>query len=159
MYPQNTARGYLLITSDKTDFTDNLVAAYDYLEQMLVMKTWYLYERTAHRTSMKRGDQVYFYLAGKKRGKGNVVAGAILGGDKKMMADAMDEYGYPIFRAIELEGIRYLPTPILLRDVLDQLSFGGRYQSAGKKWGAILMGGAKALTEADLATLKRLGDG
>ena len=151
MIKRRDPAGYLLVTSDKLDLEDRRIAAKTYLDGMLAKKIWYLYPRTSFAKQMRAGDPVYFYVAGKGACSGLVAARAVLGRDFKQGADSFDDFGFPIFRKFGLEKVEYLKTPFALRDRISALSFGKNSGSAGKKWGSVLMGGAKPLLQEDLA--------
>ena len=56
---------FLLVSSDKKLLPST--SAYEYVEKMLNIKRWNLYEKTAFQKLIKKGDSIAFYIGGIKK--------------------------------------------------------------------------------------------
>jgi hypothetical protein len=140
---------YLMICSDKYSATGAIISAYDYVRSTLAKSIWHLFQRTSYKDSIAVGDHLFFYIAGAKSHAGQVVGNALVVRDRDIRVPSFDEFGNPIYRTLELDDVEIYSNPFNLRQKIHLLSLGESAAEAGNKWGSVLMGGAKILTEND----------
>ena len=144
---------YLLICSDKHDEYGKTIGAKDYVHNMLSRSVWNLYQRTSFRDAITSGDRVFFYIAGEKEDSGHVVAEAEVLKDDTVRTSKFDEYGSAISKVLILINEKIYAKSSNLKSVIRKLSIGKKVDGAGKKWGSVLMGGAKKLTDDDVRVI------
>ena len=146
---------FLLITSDPSMSGGSIGSAVDLVMARLQERLWPLYAGTRNRRRIDSGARVAFYVAGKRKLGGHLVAVAVVGqkrawrlGDPRIdpdrfLTNAPDS-------VLELTDIQALEDPIRFRDRLKLLSFAPKNEAM---WGAALMGGCRPLSDADWRVL------
>ncbi len=143
--------GFLLVTVDPDVSGGGTGRARDLIDARLESGVWPLYERTPNRSRISAGSKVAFYVGGKRDGSRRIVATAVIAETKRYRPGA-PRPDPPEFLTetpdvlLLLEQIKVLKDPVVLRDVLPQLSICPKNM---KTWGCILMGGVRAIPRAD----------
>jgi hypothetical protein len=125
-------------------------------EHRLQRALWPIFEGTRNRAALLPGAKAVFYVGGTREGSGSLVATATVA-RKLLWSPARGSIDPPqlVFehpaQALALVDIVRVEPPIRFLDVLGRLSFCPANMG---KWGAVLMGGCRALSPADWATLQ-----
>ncbi len=142
--------GFLLITTDPLVEQGEPGAAFDLVEARLFKSAWPLYRRTPNRAAIGPGALLAFYVGGKRSHRGEIVATAkVLGKESVRDRKAIDPRRFvtaPPDQIIRLDAVNWLQKPIVVNEVVHRLSFCPKNR---KKWGVVMMGGARALIERD----------
>ena len=145
---------YLLISSDKDDPGGFRLPAYKCVIDAISAEIWNLYHRTSYKNKITEGDRVFFYIAGQKVYAGHIIGHATVGNDTKDTG-LHDQFGGEVSRSFHLIDPQLYDVPFNLRPRINELSIGSKAATAGNRWGSILMGGAKKLTELDAEIIMR----
>lgn len=143
--------GFILVTSDPDLLSGTRGTAYLLAKARLDSGLWPIYARTANRARLVPGAPLAFYIAGTKRNSGMIVATARVRDRREghQIRGPVDPEKYMTDQpatVLELEDVRYLKTPLEFRTKLKLLSFRPKNLT---KWGTILMGGCRAVSEPD----------
>jgi hypothetical protein len=136
---------YLFITQDGEYENGKRSSALSVVKDRLAKKTWPVFESTRFKTIVKKGDIIFFYIAGIKEKKGLVVYSAEIECVEKPTKDTIiDPHSFNnCFAIIKLKNIS--PTKeIVLKNCLIE---GNLIDPNNKKWGAFLMGGVRKVTQ------------
>ena len=142
---------FLMITSDPDLIDDRPGFALELVESRLEKAQWPLYGNTQNRKRISAGDLLAFYVAGSGPRGGSVVATAAVNALRqwRRRADSFDAFKYLTATpevVLELNSVRKLSEPVLLRAVLEALTI---RPSNLQKWGSALQGGCRQITAAD----------
>lgn len=152
--------GFLLVTIDPTvvgsvgSEAEEMGAAYDLLLARLDRKRWPIFERTRNRTRFFERAPVAFYVGGTRVHHGEIVAVARIAALRPHRPGGphVDPENYltdPPDLILDLQDLRFLATPVTLRDALQRLRGG----DLSKHWGVYLMGGCRALSQKEWRVL------
>lgn len=117
----------------------------------LESQQWPLYDRTPNRSRIVPGVCVAFYVGGTGPEAGTIVATATVKERRNFRpgSDPIDPKGYLTERpsiVLSLSDLAWLDPPVAFREVLPDLTICPKNLS---KWGAVLMGGARAISHGD----------
>jgi hypothetical protein len=151
---------YLLVTVDADRSFVSAPSAHEVALHRLSLSRWGLRERTPYRRSIKVGDRVLIYIAGKRLHGGNVIASARVGCAAQPMRPRLavvidsptETRGVVTDFYIELEGTKLFTRPVELRKFQSRLSFVTKPNTP--KWGTRLQSGCIQLTGADYEMLR-----
>ena len=121
---------YWLFTINDTD---------EVFSKRIKKKSWPIFDRTQHRRSIRPGDKVIFYKAGKD-GKKFI-------GEAKVASEA--EKTSSLVYSVKLKNVEVWKKGVEIRNMLQELVFIGN-QSI---WGNYLQGGVTRITERDHGTI------
>lgn len=143
--------GFILVTNDPEKAAGGRGSAQELLLARLEKGSWPLYARTRCRGQIDIGSRLAFYVGGGGNLAGHIVATARAA--NKRTTGRRDELIDPVEFVtshpdivLELEQVEMLSQPVFFRDLLPSLSF---CPSNMSKWGIVLMGGARAVSEED----------
>lgn len=151
---------YLMICGNGYNELGEPVEPYDVLKHRLHNSYWPIYSNTRNRKTIKESDQLAFYVSGNKEFGGMVVAVArakeILIDQKRLISYKNIEnevsMGENFYSIVKLDGIDLALRKTIIKQSLKHLSFGKENM---KKWGALLQGGCRKLTEEDFLLLTK----
>lgn len=142
---------FILVTVDPELSNGRPGVAFDLVQWRLSRHLWPLYKRTRNRTAIAAGARVAFYVGGSRRLAGNIIATANAQDLRRQTdVDPPNVLSDPASIVLSLHEVRQLKVPIRFRDVLPDLSIAPKNMS---KWGVVLHGGSRRLTDADWAKL------
>ncbi len=145
---EQPAGGFLLVTMDPLGTRGGRTPAASLVRDRLALGRWPLYECTKNRSAVVAGSRVALYVGGGGPDAGRIVAVARVA-RKLHSSTPIDPPRYLTERpayCLVLEQVTYLTPKIDFRERLPLLSFSPKNQ---QKWGIVLMGGCRALSEAD----------
>ena len=143
--------GFLLVTTDPRTTRGTRGTAWKLVQHRLAQKRWPLYANTRNRRAVAEGARIAFYVGGRRKFNGMVVATAIV--DRKAEWSSSkgpidpDVYVTDLAdQVLFLRAIAYLEEPVLFRRLVDRMTF---RPSNPQRWGVVLMGGCRSLQLAD----------
>jgi len=144
---------FLLPTQDAEHIDGYKVAAIEIIRKRIEKRKWPLYERTRNRKQMARGDNLLFYVAGKKEKSGHVIGECRIENLKRDLRSAVFLDGDDILNdaassMIELSNFKLFPNPVYLKGILKELDCCPKNIT---KWGVILYGGARKISYHDFS--------
>ncbi len=153
--------GFLLVTADPPRLNGGFGHAWNLVKTRLELGLWPIYSNTRNRKRLHAGMKVSFYVGGHHERAGTVVATAEIkeissSTNLKQPIDPEEYLTGHADQVLRLSGIEYLQRPIILRNVIELLSFN---PSNKLKWGVVLMGGCRALSREDWNILLNSGFG
>lgn len=144
------AHGFVLVTVDPELAEGGRAAAFDLVRWRLERGRWPIFKNTRCRRQMVPGSRLAFYVAGFGQHAGMIVATATLKAvHVSRRVNAVDP---PHFltdlpdSVLELSEVAFLDPPVSFRDVAPRLSISPKNP---RKWGVIVQGGVRALSEKD----------
>jgi hypothetical protein len=144
---------FILVAADSYGENGDPVSAYDAAFSRLKAGRWPIYERTRHRKDFKSGDRIVVYIAGDKKAKQSFIAsGQILMIEEvnRMRSRLVDSSsGHAIKSYIVLNELKFL-NPVSIHSKKENLEF---FPVDNKKWGTILMGGVRKISEGDYGVI------
>lgn len=150
--------GFLLVTMDPLSSRGGRTPAAPLVRDRLAAARWPLFEGTRNRKVIVPGSRVALYVGGAGPDAGRIVAVATVA-TKKPSHSPIDPSKYltdPPAYCLVLKEIRHLTPYIDFRARLPDLSFCPKNM---QKWGVVLMGGCRALSEVDWRLLIREPEG
>ena len=155
------AGGFILVTSDPRTQNGRKAWARSLVRDRLQRAKWPIYERTRHRDEFAPGVGVLFYIGGSRREAGTVVASAEVSSVRDWCYDdgLVDpaRYQTPLpTKVLHLRNIEWLQRPFKFREALEGLSFCPKNLT---KWGVVLIGGVRQVTQRDWDILLENGRG
>ncbi len=115
---------------------------------------WTLFQNTRNRKQVAVGDEVAIYIGGKERKSQNVVATAQISAIREW--SQRDKDTYPLMLddipslVVEFKSFKHLKRPCSIFRLLDHLDIIPKNRT---KWGAVLVGWVRQLTEHDFKLL------
>ena len=155
MQEKPPAFGFLLVTVDPTLNSGRKGCAWHLVRDRLTAGRWPLFERTPGRGQIAAESRVAFYVGGRDKYAGSVVAIATVA-RKVSWSAARGRIDPPRFdtelpeQVLTLSGLQYLHPSVSFRETLPRLTF---CPVNMQKWGAVLLGGVRALSEVDWGLL------
>lgn len=154
---QEALAGFLLVTTDPETVSGSRGAAVDLVRYRIKRGLWPIYRNTRGRHAMVPGRRLAFYIAGtNSQGlAGKIIATATIGrvSERKYSLESIDPEKYitdsPAL-VLHLADVSWLEQPLDFRSLLSELSF---CPANMQKWGAVLQGGSRALSEPDWKVL------
>ncbi len=140
---------FLLITAAPEYLGEKRYTADDVITWRLKHLAWPLYGRTRNKQGFQPSDKLLFYAGSKKPGGGFVTHAAEVAAVKPNYNEALDceDFLNPDPSSIiQLTSVEALQTPVRLLDVLATLDCRPKNL---RKWGVIVIGGARKLSEDD----------
>ena len=146
---------YLLVAADTDKARVSAPCAYEVALHRLSLGKWGLRDRTPFRRSIKAGDRVLIYLAGKRMHGGKVIASARVCCAAQRMSSSLaatidspsESRSVLTHFYIDLEDANVFPNPMKLSEFQSRLSFVSKPNTT--KWGTRLQAGCIQLTGAD----------
>lgn len=136
---------FILVTKDSFDENSRPITAFNLIKLRLKHNKWPIYPQTRCRSQFKAGNEVLFYVGGFNQECGNIVAGAKIRSTSKRASDDVFDEEPPLFY-LEFQDVNFLSIPINFKEKVKLLSF---YPKNEKKWGVVLMGGCRKISEED----------
>jgi hypothetical protein len=148
-------QNYLLVVTTSQRWDGGSVPGFDLAERRLRDREWPLYKNTRNRSVIRSGDQLMVYVAGKGLNSTSVVATATVRKIEKILTPSLyherKELCVPFADLlIRLDQVVILPSPVPFRAMLSELDCRPTNMA---KWGAILQGGCRRLTDHDFTLL------
>lgn len=144
-----TSKNFILVTRDGDSIAGTKINAKKIVEARLSKNQWPIYENTRGRKSFSIGSKVAFYIGGTSLESGNIVATGIIekiNNSNNRSLDNGDLIEEPPSLLLEFTNISFLKKPVSFREKLESLSFCPKNL---RKWGVILIGGCRQLTDQD----------
>ena len=150
-----TRQNFLLVVTAAQRWDGGVVSGFDVAQRRLRDREWPLYKNTRNRSVVTSGDRLMFYVAGTGVNRMCVVATATVVKIEKILTPSSyherKELCVPFADLlIRLDQVVILPSPVSFRARLSGLDC--RPTNMGK-WGAILQGGCRRLTDRDFTIL------
>jgi len=157
---KNVRSKFLVVKRSGYHKGGRLLSATDAAKEILQVGFWPLFFRSPCRRMVKPGHSILIYLAGGESDCQAVIASAVvkdvIDWDAKVHARL-----YPLMldgqpeTVMNLVDITFFPEPVLIKSKLSQLDLVPKQNPS--KWGAMLVGGMKSLTENDYSVLSGAG--
>jgi hypothetical protein len=147
---------YILTTSDAEQLTGGVYSAHRVVRFRLTKLEWPLYERTRNRKLIKSGDRLLIYCGGARAGRGHIVASAVVDSifdvrrGRRLSEESEFISGNPDYVLI-LKDVSEFSKPVYFRDILPKLDCCPKNMS---KWGVILHGGVRRISNSDFDTIR-----
>ena len=146
-----SAFGFILVTTDPDVTHRGKGLATDLVRHRIERAEWPLFDRTPNRERIVVGVPVAFYVAGTGPDSGHLIATATVGGRRRYRPESqlIDPEGHLAERpsiVLALSDIQWIESPIVFRERLPDLAMKPKNMS---NWGAVLMGGARAVSQDD----------
>lgn len=146
---------FLLPTQDGEHVSGAKIPAIQIIENRVKQRKWPLYERTRNRKAMTQGDILLFYVAGNKLNSGHIIGQAKIENISQNLRNAVFIDGEDILNGsassiIEMSEFKSFRKLVHLKSILKNLDCCPKSMS---KWGVILYGGARKITERDYTTI------
>ena len=137
---------FLLITTKQYDEYGNIIEAPDVFRRRIDQNYWALYSQTRNKDAIKQNAHVLFFVSGKNNG-GTLVGRAQVAekSSQVIRGSSIEEHG-TVVAYLRFKEVTLFSNPISFREVLPQLSFCPKNM---KKWGVVLMGGVRRLSDYD----------
>jgi hypothetical protein len=150
-----TVKHYIFVAIDAEDFSGASVAANDIAMGRIEKGLWPLFARTRCRRLIKAGDKVLIYIGGRKKNATKIIAScdvtAIKGaGRRSKTIDPVDVLTDAPASIVQLGNTKLFKQPTDFRMVLDKLEICPMNKT---KWGSILIGGVRKISNNDYKTL------
>jgi hypothetical protein len=149
--PKPAPHGFILVTVDPRTSGARVGRAWNLVKSRLDAGLWPIFEATANQGRLVEGARLAFYVGGTRTHARHIVATAEV--DSKVAwsygKGSIDPPHYvtePPAAALRLRRVTFLDPPV---DFLAALPGLGMKPRNMKKWGVVLMGGCRAVTEAD----------
>lgn len=151
---------FILVCGSGWNSEGGVNSPYDVLYHRVNNKMWPIYLNTKNRHNISVDDELLFYISGKKKCGGQVVAKAKVyelhkKDSSKIYGNLHDleeevSFGENILYFITLKNVEFLSKPVTLKDNLESISFNSKNP---QKWGSILQGGCRSITKEDFLIL------
>mgnify|MGYP000231291973 CR=1 FL=1 len=152
--PRKEKPNHYIVTVNDVELGDDKFKADDILRRMVEHRRWQLGERGAGRSSIKPGDQLVFYLAGKHRYCFAGVAEVGSAPDEIPEDSPIRFDGRPLpFMDLEFElaDVTLWDTPVAVRPLLPKLSF--VEERLIPYWGLYFRQATRRITKKDFAAI------
>lgn len=151
----NEPFGFLLVTIDPPTTRGGSGLAWNLVEARIEKGMWPIYANTRNRRRFEPGKRLAFYVGGARKHAGEIVATAVIRSiDSRSGSRASvdpDRYLTDLAdQVLRIEDVQYLDPPVLLKAKIGRMSFAPANMT---RWGVVLMGGCRALSEADWGVL------
>jgi hypothetical protein len=146
-----------MVTSDSETISGDRIPAEEVTFHRLKSSRWPLYSRTKNRLSLSKGDTLLFYVGGQisKHRQCIIATGIVLNkyqwSNYMLPIDTDDSLSDSPAYILEIGGISFYKTPVLIKTLLDKLSFTPKNIA---KWGAVLQGGCLEISAQDLNIIR-----
>lgn len=139
---------YLMITNDAYNADGASVPALDIVRHRLAQEAWPIYKGTKNRSSIRPGDFLLIYIAGRHEGRQCIVASTKVRsveivGNRPRRIDGHDVLTDPPYKVLRLQDTTWFPEPIPIRPFIGRLSF---LPHAGARWSATIVGGCRSMS-------------
>lgn len=144
---------FLLITSAPQHVGGKRYTSDDVIAWRLHRLAWPVYGRTRNKQAFQPGDKLLFYAGNRKPGGGFVTHSAEVAAVKPNYSAALDREDFlnpNPSSIIQLASVEALEKPVRLLDVLAELDCRPKNL---RKWGVIVIGGARRISEGDYQRL------
>ena len=141
---------FLLVTTPHFDQDGANKSARAIFEERISKNRWAIYTHTRNKKRLRKNDNVIFYVSNRKTG-GEVVARAKifeLIRPKRYERFEVEKDTVEFF--LSFDSLDFFETPVLFKDVLPKMSF---CPSNITKWGVVLIGGVRYLSDRDFKIL------
>ena len=151
-----SSNNYIFVSTDTESVEGAPVSAHELVSFRLKHNLWPLYEKTRNRLSMRPGDNLLFYCGGNMKNSKRIIASAKIEKINISRNMAGFQEGKEFFtqtphQLVKLEDIAVWKNPVILREILPQLECCPKNMS---KWGVILHGGVRRISDADYNTIQ-----
>lgn len=148
---------YILVAADAYRESGSVIGGYDTASRRLAKRRWPIYETTRHRKDLKPADRVVIYIAGSRWAKQSFIASAYISTIEttgRLIEEGIEgSLGQSIWSFLVLDNIHKFEAPIKIKDIATHLDF---FPVDNKKWGTILMGGARKISEHDFQVIEKI---
>jgi len=146
---------FLFVTTDSQRRTGDFAPASQVADFRLEVGEWPLYKNTRNQKSIKAGHRVLIYLGGRSPAAGVVVASCRVKEVRPIRSPREARESTEFFTdfpssLMKLEDVERLPARVELRKVVPRLDCCPKNM---QKWGIILHGGVRQLTDHDFALI------
>jgi hypothetical protein len=144
-----------MVTVDPSTTQGRRGYAWHLVRDRLAGGRWPLFDNTPNKALIQAGAPLAFYVGGTDKHAGTIVALASVGQKVNWSAGRtrIDPARYDTeapTQALVLAGLKYLHPPVSFKDALPKLTI---CPSNMQRWGVVLMGGVRGISEADWRTL------
>jgi len=149
----------ILITNDQSSLTGSTVTAIEIIKFRLKKGSWPLYPGTKNRDKLKVNDKCFVYVAGKSDFKQNFVSYFVVKAIRefKYSSNNLEENELRLSTPTPIKTLIFESTdifkPIYIKNIMKKLDF---TKKASNKWGTLMMGGVKIISNNDTQLLLKL---
>lgn len=150
---------FILITNDQSSLSGSIVPAIMIVKFRLTKGSWPIYPGTKSRDKLKVNDKCFVYVAGRSDFRQNFVSYFTVKAirESKYSSNNLEENELRLSTPMPIKTLIFEPTdilkPIYIKDIMKKLDF---TKKASTKWGTLMMGGVKIISNNDSQLLLEL---
>jgi len=142
---------FILVTTDSETIGGAVMPAIDIIHRRLKLGKWPIYDRTPCRKLFASGDKTIFYVGGSRMGSGYMIGVSSIdkvefGLRRPLDLDGEDVLSEPASNIICFGPLKFFTVPVHLKSNLQFLDCCPKSMT---KWGSILIGGARRISQHD----------
>jgi hypothetical protein len=150
---------FILITNDQSSLSGSTVPAIKIVKFRLTKGSWPIYPGTKSKDKIKVNDKCIIYIAGRLEHRQNFVSYITVKAirESKYSSNNVEENELKLSTPMPIKTLIFEPTdilkPIYIKDIMKKLDF---TKKASTKWGTLMMGGVKIISNNDSQLLLEL---
>jgi predicted RNA-binding protein len=150
---------FILITNDQSSLSGSTVPAIKIVKFRLTKGSWPIYPGTKSKDKIKVNDKCIIYIAGRLEHRQNFVSYITVKAirESKYSSNNVEENELRLSTPMPIKTLIFEPTdilkPIYIKDIMKKLDF---TKKASTKWGTLMMGGVKIISNNDSRLLLEL---